>query len=64
MLALIFGIILVVSMGSFFVYSLPRGGKLVWYAGSEWEGYIVVIMIGILGVGLMVALQGVLDMLY
>jgi hypothetical protein len=63
MVTLVFGIVVMVLMGGFFAYSLPRGGRSAWYVGSEWEGYIVVVMIGSFGVGLMFAVQGLIDVL-
>ena len=31
--------------------SLPRHGKTARFVGTEWEGYVVVMMIGFLGIG-------------
>ena len=48
---LIAGILLaVLSLGAF-VCSLPRHGKTARFVGTEWEGYVVVMMIGFLGIG-------------
>lgn len=63
MLALAFGIVVMALMVGFFSYSLPRGGRSAWYVGSEWEGYVVVIIIGCFGLGLMMAVKGLIDAL-
>ena len=46
---LIAGIVLVLLSLGAFVYSLPRHGKTARFVGTEWEGYVVVMMIGVLG---------------
>jgi hypothetical protein len=33
-------------------FSMPRKGKTAWFVGTELEGYLVVLMIAALGVGL------------
>ena len=43
--------------------TVPRGGRSAWYVGSEWEGYVVVIIIGCFGLGLMMAVKGLIDAL-
>lgn len=55
---LISGLVLMALAIGFFVYSLPRGGKSAWFVGGEWEGYVVVIMIGAIGIGAMMAIIG------
>jgi hypothetical protein len=40
-----------VAIAAFF-YSLPRKGKTAWFVGTQGEGYVVVAMLGALGVGL------------
>ena len=55
---LIVGIALVVlSIGSF-VGSLPRKGKTAKFVGTEWEGYVVAGMIGVLGMGVVLCIAG------
>ena len=54
--------LLLLSVGAFF-YSLPRDGKVARFVGSKWEGYIVVVMIGGLGIGAMFVISGAMQML-
>jgi hypothetical protein len=63
MLELIAGIVLTVLALSAFVYSLPRHGKTVWFAGSEWEGYAVVAMVGGFGMGVIFIILGIADLM-
>jgi hypothetical protein len=56
-MTLISGLALMLVAIAAFYYSLPRKGKAAWFVGTQWEGYVVVIMIGALGVGLMLALS-------
>jgi hypothetical protein len=44
-----------------FIYSLPRGGKLAPFVGTNWEPYAVVAMISLLALGLILALVGIVD---
>jgi hypothetical protein len=44
-----------------FIYSLPRGGKLAPFVGTNWEPYAVVTMISLLALGLILALVGTVD---
>jgi hypothetical protein len=62
-MVLISGILLMVLAAVAFVYSLPRGGKTAWFVGAEWEGYVVVSMIGSLGVGAMLVFAGTAQLL-
>ena len=41
-----------------FYYSLPRNGKLAKFVGTEWEGYAVVGMIGVFGIGAILIITG------
>ena len=59
---LIVGIALVVlSIGSF-VGSLPREGKTAKFVGTEWEGYVVAGMIGVLGMGVVLCISGLVQL--
>lgn len=55
---LISGLVVMALAIGFFIYSLPRGGKVALFVGGKWEGYVVVIMIGAIGVGLMLTIMG------
>jgi hypothetical protein len=56
-MTLISGLALMLVAIAAFYYSLPRKGKAAWFVGTQWEGYVVVVMIAALGVGLMLALS-------
>ena len=56
-MTLILGIALVLAAVAAFVFSLPRGGKTARFVGSEWEGYIVVLLICAFGLGSMLVLS-------
>jgi hypothetical protein len=58
-MALIFGVALMALAVFAFLYSLPRGGRTARFVGTEWEGYAVTTMIGLLGIGAMLSLVGV-----
>jgi hypothetical protein len=62
-MTLISGVALVLLSAAAFFYSLPRGGKLARFVGSQWEGYIVVAMIAGLGVGVMLVISGATQLL-
>ncbi len=57
-MTLIFGLVLVVLATAAFIYSLPRGGRPARFVGTEWEGYVVVGLIGAIGIGLIMTLSG------
>ncbi len=57
---LILGIgIFALSIGAI-VFSLPRGGRTARFVGSEWEGYVVVAMIGSACIGLIMTVAGLM----
>jgi hypothetical protein len=60
-MTLISGLALMLVAIAAFYYSVPRKGKTAWFVGTEWEGYVVVAMIGALGVGLMLMIAGMFD---
>ena len=57
------GIAMAVLGLSAFVYSLPRGGKVAPFVGSQWEGYVVVLIIGFFAVGLILSLLGTIELM-
>ena len=57
------GIAMAVLGLSAFVYSLPRGGKVAAFVGSQWEGYVVVLIIGFFAVGLILSLLGTIELM-
>jgi len=57
-MTLIVGAVLFVVALAAFIFSLPRGGKTAWFVGSEWEGYVVVFMLGVFGLGVMLLING------
>lgn len=62
-MALISGIALMVLALAVFIYSMPRGGKTARFVGTEWEGYAVTTMIGILGIGFILSIVGVASLM-
>jgi hypothetical protein len=57
------GVALVLLSVAAIFYSLPRGGKVARFVGRDWEGYIVVSMIGGLGIGAMLVITGATQLL-
>ena len=57
-MSVIFGIALSLAAVAVFYYSLPRNGKLAKFVGTEWEGYAVVGMIGVFGIGAILIITG------
>ena len=57
------GIVMAALALSAFVYSLPRGGKVAPFVGTQWEGYAVVLIIGFFAVGLILSLLGTIELL-
>ena len=62
-MTLFVGIALTVAALATFVYSLPRGGKTARFVGSQWEGYVVVAVLCVFGLGLMLAINGAAGLL-
>ena len=59
---LILGLALVaISIGVFWA-SLPRHGKTAKFVGTEWEGYIVAGLIGVLGIGAVMIVSGLVQL--
>jgi hypothetical protein len=56
------GFVLLAASLAVFVYSLPRGGKTARFVGGPWEGYVVVGLICIMGLGLMLAVTGAIGL--
>jgi len=59
MINLLIGFALTMMTVFLFVYSLPKGGKVARFVGTEWEGYVVVIFVGLFGIGAIFAIIGV-----
>ena len=57
------GLVMAVAAAAVFYFSLPRGGKTTRFVGTEWEGYVVVAMIGVLGIGVIMTIVGATSML-
>jgi hypothetical protein len=62
-MALLLGILIAALAVVAFVFSLPRGGKTARFVGSQWEGYVVVLMLCTFGVGLMLMASGAAQLL-
>jgi hypothetical protein len=61
-MTLTFGVVLVLLAVTAFYRSLPRGGKMARFVGTEWEGYAVVGMIGFLGIGMIMVILGTVEL--
>jgi hypothetical protein len=55
---LVSGIVLIGLAVALFVYSLPRDGKPAKFVGSAWEPYIVILIVGGLALGMLIAVTG------
>ena len=58
---LIAGIVLITLAVGAFLFSLPRHGKSAPFVGSQFEGYIVALMISALGGGLASVIAGAVE---
>ncbi len=56
-MTLILGIIIFLAAAAAFVFWLPRGGKTARFVGTEWEGYVVVLLICAFGLGSMLVVS-------
>jgi hypothetical protein len=54
----IVGVVVALLSGAAFWYFLPRGGRTASFVGSEWESYIVVIVVVSFVIGLMLIVSG------
>ena len=59
---LILGLALVAISLGVFRASLPKHGKTAKFVGTEWEGYIVAGLIGILGIGAVMIVSGLVQL--
>ncbi len=60
---IVLGLVLTIAAAAVFYFSLPRGGKTARFVGTEYEGYVVVAMIGVLGIGVIMAIVGATSLL-
>ncbi|HET7680069.1 MAG TPA: hypothetical protein VFK79_08055 [Xanthobacteraceae bacterium] len=60
-MTIIIGVAFVVLGAAAFIYSLPRGGRVARFVGTNWEGYAVVMMISLLAVGLVMIISGIAE---
>ena len=60
---LIYGLALVALSIGAFLFSLPRNGKTAIFVGTQWEGYIVALFIGVLGIGGVLTITGLASMI-
>jgi hypothetical protein len=61
-MTLIFGLAVMLVAIAALYFSLPRGGKTSWFVGTKWEAYLVVAMVGSVGVGLLLVIAGAAPM--
>lgn len=62
-MTLIVGVVLFFGSLAVFAFSMPRHGKTAKFVGTEWEGYAVVAMLCTFGLGLMLVISGVTELL-
>lgn len=61
MTRLLVGVVLLAASLAVFMYSMPRHGKTAKFVGGPLEGYIVVGLVCLFGLGLLVAVTGIVD---
>jgi hypothetical protein len=59
---LIVGAVFIAAAVAAFLYSVPRGQKAAAFVGTEWEAYVVVLMIVGLCFGIIITISGVVDL--
>ena len=62
-MVLVSGIALVALAFAAFFFSLPRGGKTARFVGTGSEGYVVVVMLCVFGIGAMLVVSAVVQLL-
>jgi len=60
-MTMLVGAVLLAASLAVYVYSLPRGGRTARFVGSPWEGYIVVGLVCLLGLGLLLTITGTVE---
>ena len=61
-MTLLIGAALLAASLAVFLHSLPRGGRTARSVGGPWEGYIVVVLVGLLGLGLLLTITGAVEL--
>jgi hypothetical protein len=61
-MTVITGVVFVVVAVTAFIYSLPRGGRVARFVGTNWEGYAVVMMISLLASGAVLIVSGLSEL--
>ena len=62
-MTMLVGAVLLAASLAVYVYSLPRGGRTARFVGSAWEGYIVVGLVCLLGLGLLLTITGTIELI-
>lgn len=62
-MTLLVGVVLFAASLAVFVHSMPRGGRTAKFVGGPWEGYIVVVLVCIAGLGLMLTITGAVELI-
>jgi hypothetical protein len=60
-MTIIIGLACAVLAVTAFIFSVPRGGKVAPFVGTEWEAYVVVMMICLLATGLILTIVGITE---
>ncbi len=61
-MVLIVGAVLIAAAVVGFMYSLPRGGTVAPFVGTAWEPYVVVLIVGGLCFGIVMTINGVIEL--
>jgi hypothetical protein len=62
-MTMLVGAVILAASLAIYVYSLPRGGRTARFVGSPLEGYIVVGLVCLLGLGLLLTITGSVELL-
>jgi hypothetical protein len=61
-MTMLVGAVLLAASLAVYLYSLPRGGRTARFVGSPLEGYIVVGLVCLLGLGLLLTITGAIEL--
>ena len=62
-MTLLVGAVLLAASLAVFVSSLPRGGRTAKFVGGHFEGYVVVGLVVLMGLGLLFTITGAVELI-
>jgi hypothetical protein len=62
-MTLLVGAVLLAASLAVFVISLPRGGRTAKFVGGPFEGYVVVGLVVLMGLGLLFTITGAVELI-